>query len=76
MEDNTTSDEEAGVKSPLWARAVTIDGHVVVSGNVAGGVIGAGDYVVWSCGVGMIDVSCLLFSFYGLGFLGFWGFLG
>ena len=56
LEDNT--DEPEGVKSPLWARLVTIESHTVVSGNVKG----IGDYVVWNCQVETLDVSCLSFK--------------
>lgn len=54
LEDHT--DEPEGQTSPLWAKVVAIDSHVIVSGNVPG----VGDYVVWICSVDTLDVrpSC------------------
>ena len=56
LEDHTEEPEE--VSSPLWAKVVSIESHVLVSGNVPG----LGDYVVWICRVETLDVSdsCLL----------------
>ena len=56
LEDHTEESEE--VSSPLWAKVVSIESHVLVSGNVPG----VGDYVVWICRVETLDVSvsCLL----------------
>ena len=51
LEDH--SEEPEGVKSPLWAKVVSIDSHTIVSGNVKG----LGDYVVWSCRIDTLDVS-------------------
>ncbi len=51
LEDNT--EECLGESSPLWAKGVSIDDHVLVSGNIPS----IGDYVVWSCCIKMIDVS-------------------
>ena len=42
--------------SPLWARSVSIDDHVLVRGNVPS----VGDYVVWICNIEMLDVSMQL----------------
>ena len=51
LEDHT---EEPSDKShSLWAQEVSIDDHVLISGNVPG----VGDYVVWNCKVDMLDVS-------------------
>lgn len=51
LEDNT--EEYSGESSPLWAKGVSIDDHVLVSGNIPS----IGDYVVWNCCIEMIDVS-------------------
>lgn len=51
LEDNTQDDE--GIKSPLWAKLVSIDSHTIVSGNIKG----VGDYVVWICRVETLDVG-------------------
>ena len=50
LEDNSAPPDD--VTSPLWARAVVIDSHAVVSGSVKG----VGDYVVWTCRVQTLDV--------------------
>ena len=55
LEDHT--EELDGQKSPLWAKSVAIDNHVVVSGNITG----VGDYVVWICKVFTLDVGALSF---------------
>ena len=51
LEDNT--EEPPGVKSPLWAKAVVIDDHTVVSGSLRG----VGDYIIWNCKIHTLDVS-------------------
>lgn len=51
LEDNT--EDTPDVKSPLWAKHISIDGHVIVTGNVAG----LGDYTVWNVKVDTLDVS-------------------
>ena len=51
LEDHTEESYEQ--TSPLWAKVVSIQNHVVVSGNVTG----VGDYVVWICKVDTLDVS-------------------
>lgn len=51
LEDNT--EDAPNLKSPLWAREVTIDGYTIVSG----GVPGVGDYTSWSCRINTLDVS-------------------
>jgi hypothetical protein len=58
LEDNTQedADDPGGLKSPLWARMVSVDSHVVITGNVKG----IGDYVVWICKVQTLDVRSLL----------------
>jgi hypothetical protein len=56
LEDHTQEDA-ADLKSPLWAKAVRIQSHVVVTGGLKGIGIGVGDYVVWVCGVETLDVS-------------------
>ena len=66
LEDHTdvSYEGDGGVCSPLWAKVVSIDDHVIVSGNVKG----VGDYVVWICRVDTLDVreslslSSLLFE--------------
>ena len=37
----------------LWAKGVSVDSYVIVSGNLSG----VGDYVVWNCKVETLDVS-------------------
>ena len=54
LEDNT--EEVPDVKSPLWAKAVAIDGFVLVSG----GLRGVGDYTIWNCKIDTLDVSLSL----------------
>ncbi len=51
LEDNT--EELLEQSSPLWAKAVTINDHVVVSGNIPS----VGAYTVWSCQIEMLDVG-------------------
>ena len=66
LEDHTDEsyDGDGGICSPLWAKVVSIDDHVIVSGNVKG----VGDYVVWICRVDTLDVrenfSISLYSLY------------
>lgn len=50
LEDHT--EESHDISSPLWAKVVSIDHHVVVSGSVSG----IGDYVVWMCNVDTLNV--------------------
>ncbi|KAK0660894.1 PX domain-containing protein YPT35 [Lasiodiplodia hormozganensis] len=49
LEDHTA--EGSDQNRALWAKSVTIDDHVIVSGNVPG----MGDYVVWNCTVQTLD---------------------
>lgn len=57
LEDHTTDPDSATTRG-LWAKSVTIDEHVVVSGRT-----GVGAYVVWLCNVQTLDVSsCFTFS--------------
>ena len=51
LEDNTL--ETPHVKSPLWAKAVTVDDYTIVSGSVPG----VGDYITWTCKIDTLDVS-------------------
>lgn len=51
LEDHT--DDGSEQCKALWAKGVTIDDYVVVSGSAPG--IGA--YVVWNCTVETLDVS-------------------
>lgn len=51
LEDNT--EDTPDIKSPLWAKHVSIDGHVTVTGAVAG----VGDYTVWNVKIDTLDVS-------------------
>ena len=37
----------------LWAKSISIEDHVIVSGNLTG----IGSYVVWTCKVQTLDVS-------------------
>ncbi|GME64714.1 hypothetical protein GTA08_BOTSDO13358 [Neofusicoccum parvum] len=49
LEDHTV--EGSDQNRALWAKHVTIDDYVIVSGNVPG----MGDYVVWNCTVQTLD---------------------
>lgn len=51
LEDHT--DEDSDQCKVLWAKGVTIDDYVVVSGTAPG----LGAYVVWNCTVETLDVS-------------------
>jgi hypothetical protein len=55
LEDHTTDPDSATTRG-LWAKSVTIDEHVVVSGRT-----GVGAYVVWLCNVQTLDVSLVLY---------------
>lgn len=50
LEDHTV--ENSDQSRALWARSVSIDEYVIVSGNVPG----MGDYVVWNCTVQTLNV--------------------
>jgi hypothetical protein len=52
LEDHTEETSEQ-YKDFLWAKAVRIDGHIIVRGATP--AIGA--YVVWNCTVDILDVS-------------------
>ena len=52
LEDNTAEDAD-NIRSPLWARHVSIEGHVVITGSLPG----VGDYTVWNCKIDTLDVS-------------------
>lgn len=56
--DHTEIEPECS--SPLWAKAVSLQDYVVVSGSFAS----VGDYIVWSCKIDTLDVggSLSLFS--------------
>lgn len=54
LEDHTLEGSEQN--KALWAKHVTIDNYVIVSGNAPG----VGAYVVWNCTVETLDVSALL----------------
>lgn len=53
LEDHT--DEGSEQCKALWAKHVTIDDYVIVSGNAPA----VGAYVVWNCTVETLDVSDL-----------------
>jgi hypothetical protein len=53
LEDHT--DEGSEQCKALWAKRVTIDDYVIVSGSAPG----VGSYVVWNCTVETLDVSPL-----------------
>lgn len=53
LEDHTENDNDAESSSPLWAKAVSLEDYVVVSGNFAS----VGDYIVWSCKIDTLDVG-------------------
>ena len=56
LEDHT--DESSDQCKVLWAKHVTIDDYVVVSGTAPGlGAYSPGQYVVWNCTVETLDVS-------------------
>src|SRR5690242_18022005 len=58
LEDHT--DEGSEQCKVLWAKHVTIDDYVVVSGTAPGlGAYSPGQYVVWNCTVETLDVSSL-----------------
>lgn len=50
LEDNT--EDVPDVKSPLWAKHVSIDDHIIVTGRA-----GVGDYTVWNVQIDTLDVS-------------------
>lgn len=52
LEDHTTGPRQQETNGGLWAKGVTINDHVVVTGTV----ITAGSYVVWHCTVETLDV--------------------
>lgn len=61
LEDHT--DEGSEQCKVLWAKHVTIDDYVVVSGTAPGlGAYSPGQYVVWNCTVETLDVSSLTAS--------------
>ena len=53
LEDHT--EEPSEQSKSLWAKGVSIEDYVTVSGNLPG----VGDYVVWNCKVDTLDVSSL-----------------
>lgn len=53
LEDNT--EDASDIQSPLWAKHVSIDNHVIVTGSLAG----VGDYTVWNINIDTLDVSSL-----------------
>ncbi len=58
LEDHT--DEGSEQCKVLWAKHVSIDDYVVVSGTAPGlGVYSPGQYVVWNCTVETLDVSSI-----------------
>ena len=52
LEDHTTGPRQQENNGGLWAKGVTIDDYVVVTGTT----ITAGSYVVWHCTVETLDV--------------------
>lgn len=63
LEDHT-EDLETNCQTPLWAKEVSLQDYVVVSGN---NIPSVGDYVVWTCTIKTLDVgpssSSTLFNF-------------
>ena len=51
LEDNT--EDPPDIKSPLWAKHISIDSHIIVTGSLAG----VGDYTVWNVKIDTLDVS-------------------
>lgn len=58
LEDHTENENEPGCSSPLWAKAVSLEDHVMVSGSATS----VGDYIVWSCKIDTLDVGVSSFS--------------
>jgi len=54
LEDHTG--ELEALTSPLWARSVSIENHVLVAGNITG----VGSYVVWICKVFTLDGGSMI----------------
>lgn len=54
LEDHT--EEPSLVSNSAWARGVTIDDHVIVTGSVPN----VGKFVVWNCRIDTLDVSEIL----------------
>ena len=54
LEDHTEGTCEQN--SPLWAKGVSIDDYVLITGNVPN----IGNFVVWNCKIDMLDVSLIL----------------
>ena len=52
LEDHT-EDLETNCRTPLWAKEVSLQNYVVVSGNIPS----VGDYVVWTCTIKTLDVG-------------------
>lgn len=52
LEDHT-EDLEPNCQTPLWAKEVSLQDYVVVSGNIPS----VGDYVVWNCTIQTLDVG-------------------
>lgn len=52
LEDHT-EDLEPNCWTPLWAKEVSLQDYVVVSGNIPS----VGDYVVWICTIKTLDVG-------------------
>lgn len=53
LEDHT-EDLETNCQTPLWAKEVSFQDYVVVSGN---NIPSVGDYVVWTCTIKTLDVG-------------------
>lgn len=53
LEDHT-EDLETNCQTPLWAKDVSLQDYVVVSGN---NIPSVGDYVVWTCTIKTLDVG-------------------
>lgn len=53
LEDHT-EDSETNCQTPLWAKEVSFQDYVVVSGN---NIPSVGDYVVWTCTIKTLDVG-------------------
>ena len=54
LEDHT-ADHFSENAASVWAKGVTIDDHVLVSGSVPN----VGSFVIWICTIGTLDVSLL-----------------
>ena len=69
LEDHTTEDAESSYEqngaNVFWAKGVTVDDYVLVSGTLPS----VGSFVVWNCRIEMIDVSSCSFEIFAIFFI-------